>query len=360
MVSVSDTSVMPTAASEQRQDVTGVGPRQGRRGQALGKGADRGDVEVEGGGDDGGPDHRDQDRRDLARQAGEHEQHGERDEPDGRAPCRCDGRSSSRTRAPLRRSVSASVENPHSFGQLPDDDDDRQSVHVADLDLAARAGRRRSPACRRRARPRSGRRGWRACRPGRWPRPGRRRPRRVGRWRRRSAVRATSRGRAPGSSTAPSGRTRRGRRSWCTGRSPVASRPAPRRPCPGGPGWPRGRSRRPRRSAATAVRRCAATPRRARTRHRRHPRLTIIDAPTSAVVRRSVAAQPSSSPSTGGSSVTRKACPPAGAQPFGAGRAHRHPSAGIVAPTITVSIVVILLVVVVDLGCRAELSVSAW
>ena len=49
---------------EQRHDVTDVGPRHGGRGQPLGKGADRGDVEVEHGGDDGGADHRDEDGRD--------------------------------------------------------------------------------------------------------------------------------------------------------------------------------------------------------------------------------------------------------------------------------------------------------
>ena len=60
------------------------------------------------------------------------------------------------------------------------------------------------------------------------------------------------------------GRSRRGRRSWCTARSPVAARRARRRPCPGGPGSPRARSRPRGRSAATAARTCAATPHLAR------------------------------------------------------------------------------------------------
>ena len=135
MVSVSDTSVMPTAATSSGttspmsvHGTSGVG-------QPLGKGADRGDVEVEHGGDDGGADHRDEHGGDLAGDAREHEQHGERDEPDGEGR----GVALVEVRHELPHLLDEGVgvrREPAELRQLPDDDDDGQSVHVADLDLA--------------------------------------------------------------------------------------------------------------------------------------------------------------------------------------------------------------------------------
>ena len=135
MVSVSDTSVIPTAATS--SDATSPMSVQGTvgRGQPLGKGANRADVEVEDGGGDGGADHRDENRRDRAGEARQHEQHGERDEPDA------EGRGVALVEVGhelayfLDKGVSVRRE-PAELRQLPDDDDDRQSVHVADLDLA--------------------------------------------------------------------------------------------------------------------------------------------------------------------------------------------------------------------------------
>ena len=143
----------PHRGDQQRHDVADVRPRHLGRGQPLGKGADRGDVEVEHGGDDGGADHRDQDGRDRAGEAREHQQHRERDEPDGEGR----GVALIEVRDELPHLVDEAVgvrREPAELRQLADDDDDGQSVHVADLDLARQAGRRRTPACRRRARSR--------------------------------------------------------------------------------------------------------------------------------------------------------------------------------------------------------------
>ena len=135
MVSVSDTSVIPTAATQQRNDVTELGPRHSGRGQPLGKGADRGDVEVEHGGHDRGADDGDEDGGDGAGEAREHEQHGERGEPDAEGR----GVALIEVRHELPNLLDEGVgigREPAQLRQLPDDDDDGQSVHVADLDLA--------------------------------------------------------------------------------------------------------------------------------------------------------------------------------------------------------------------------------
>ncbi len=86
IVSVSDTSVMPSGRDQQRPDVAQLGPGDARPGQPLRQRTDRLDPvrgEVEDGRDDGRADDRDEDRRQLPGEAGQDEQHGQRAEPDG-------------------------------------------------------------------------------------------------------------------------------------------------------------------------------------------------------------------------------------------------------------------------------------
>ena len=163
IVSVSDTSVMPTAASSS-------GPTSPTRGPRARVGV-------------GQPLRQRADRRHAVRRRGRTRRRRpwrRRPRPAPRARCGVTRGSTSSTtqhadarrRAPSRRVWSRCVDEgpdlvdeavgvgrePEQLGQLADDDRDRQAVHVADLDLAWRAGRRRTRACRARARSRSARR----------------------------------------------------------------------------------------------------------------------------------------------------------------------------------------------------------
>ena len=157
IVSVSDTSVMPTAASSMGATSRDAGPGQRRARQPLGQRADAstpvarsnrpvttvapttatstaGIFVVTAAGRAGRP----------------------------ASPARATsavgvGRVELRRRTPATSSTkpSASVENPNSFGQLADDDGDRQAVHVADLHLLGEQVGDEARACRGRGRSRS-------------------------------------------------------------------------------------------------------------------------------------------------------------------------------------------------------------
>ena len=135
MVSVRDTSVIPTAATSSGTTSSIVGPRHVGRRKTLGQSAHRADVEVEHSGDDDGADDGDEHGGDLPGDARQHDQHGERGEADA------EGRGVAlvevRHKLPhfLDEGVSVRRETAE-LRQLPDDDDDGQAVHVADLDLA--------------------------------------------------------------------------------------------------------------------------------------------------------------------------------------------------------------------------------
>ena len=134
MVSVSDTNVMPIAA-------TSIGPTspqsvQGKRrpGKPLGEGTHGVDVEVEQCRDDGGPDDRDQHGWDLLGEAGQDQQDRQRGETEHER----------RRVAPVEalEELLDLVDEAVGIGreaaelrELPDDDRDRQPVHVADLHL---------------------------------------------------------------------------------------------------------------------------------------------------------------------------------------------------------------------------------
>ena len=120
---------------EQRHDVVDVGPRHVGRRKSLGQSAHRADIEVEHSGDDGGADDGDEHGGDLPGDARQHDQHGER----GEAYAEGRGVALVEVRHELPHFVDEGVSvrrETAELRQLPDDDDDGQAVHVADLDLA--------------------------------------------------------------------------------------------------------------------------------------------------------------------------------------------------------------------------------
>ena len=135
MVSVSETSVMPTAATSSGTTSPNSVQGSGRPGEPFGKGADGADVEVEDGGGHGGADHGHQHGRHLARQARQQEQYGE----GGQAHREGGGVAPVEVRHELPHLVHEVVgvrREAAQLGELPDDDGDGEAVHVADLDLA--------------------------------------------------------------------------------------------------------------------------------------------------------------------------------------------------------------------------------
>ena len=134
MVSVSETSVMPAAATSIGATSSHVGPRQLRAGQALRQGTHRRDVEIEQRGHDGRADHRDQHGGDRPCDAREQEQHCQRAEPDHERRRVALVETREERLDFLDEAVGVGRESEE-LGELADDDRDRQPVHVADLHL---------------------------------------------------------------------------------------------------------------------------------------------------------------------------------------------------------------------------------
>ena len=135
IVSVSETSVMPTAAIEQRHEIARMGPGYVRPRKSFGQRADGADVEVEDGSGHRGADHGDQHGGNLARHSRQHEQHGQ----GGQAHREGRGVALVEVRHELPHLVHEVVcvcGEAAQLGELADDDRDGEAVHVADLDLA--------------------------------------------------------------------------------------------------------------------------------------------------------------------------------------------------------------------------------
>ena len=137
IVSVSETRVMPTAAISSGPTSLSVRPREATASgvpAAVTDGREWSARPKHGRGD-GGADHRDETAGTVLVSCGQHEQDDEHAEPTTSAAACVSSRLSKNAWSSSRK-PSASVEKPNSFGQLADDDRDRQAVHVADLDLA--------------------------------------------------------------------------------------------------------------------------------------------------------------------------------------------------------------------------------
>ena len=137
IVSVSDTSVMPSAATKSGTRSLVLGPWHRRRRNTLGQWPGHLDAhggESEHGGDDGGTDHGDEHGRDLLGEAGQHEQEDEHRAPEEEGP----GVGLVEVGDELTDLVDEAVGvggEAEELGELADDDRDAEAVHVADLHL---------------------------------------------------------------------------------------------------------------------------------------------------------------------------------------------------------------------------------
>ena len=137
-MSASETSVMPTAATVRGSDIGPLRPGDRGRGHPPGQRPDGRHpvrVQVEDRRDDGRRHDADQDGRDDLGESGQHQQDGQDPEPDRQR--RPDG-----AVEPEHEGLELGTEalgvgrEPEELGQLPDDDDEGETVHVADLHLA--------------------------------------------------------------------------------------------------------------------------------------------------------------------------------------------------------------------------------
>ena len=218
MVSVSDTSVMPTAAIRSGQTSLEARPRHRGRRNAAGErphGRDAVGGQVERGRDDGRTDDGDQDRRDLRKDRG-----GAR--AARRGPPTPTASVVASVSSMCRKNCSISCEEPVGVGreaeqlrQLAHDDGDAEAVHVPDLHLAREQVGDESELAQTEADLDESRPAAPASPRVRSPSPGRR-PRRAARSRRRSTARSTNRGRARALVTDRTPRSRPGTRPSCT------------------------------------------------------------------------------------------------------------------------------------------------